>query len=610
MNNLYTSALAVALLTGTAMAQSGTEHWAPVLKTRAGHSAPGHQTPVDANRDVVWSNDFATPSDWTIAHDGNFNADFQIGVGLESQGDFGTPAIESTTAANGYAMYDSDAAGNTTTDYEQAHITTAAPIDLTGHPNVILSFETQYRRYNDEQTFLVVSTDGNFPTLDDPLMDISAMPGVFRVWEDGELTQGVSPGNPTVREFNISAAAGDAPQVWVRLQFTGIYGYTWYIDDISIYDQYQYDSYMLNGFVSHRGDGSEFGRIPSTQLGSQMNVGAWVINKGYDVLTNVTASASSTAFATVSANAATLNPGDTLFFNEWASVAGLATGAYTVDYTVTSDQSGSEGNMANNNWQRTFEVTDDMYSLDQIGGHPEGTEVLTYFGTNQFTGGADGVMGFTYYPIIEEFAVTGMQIELANGTVVGGTLQVSLHDSTTLMADDPTPIEVSNDHEVTQADLDAGVINVAFDNPVTLDPGAYYAGITMYSNENANDIRVLDDLTVPQPGISSALFLDATLYSNINALALRLSSDPTIGMEESRLTGVGVYPNPSTGLVNVAFVNTGKYTVDVLNSLGQTVQRTRMNGTSTMDLSTMPKGVYSLRISNGTATTVDRVVLQ
>jgi len=255
-------------------------------------------------------------------------------------------------------------------------------------------------------------------------------------------------------------------------------------------------------------------------------------------------------------------------------------------------------------------IEETMYSLDQIGGHPEGTEVLTYFGTNQFTGGADGVMGFTYYPIIEEFAVTGMQIELANGTVVGGTLQVSLHDSTTLMADDPTPIEVSNDHEVTQADLDAGVINVAFDNPVTLDPGSYYAGITMYSNENANDIRVLDDLTVPQPGISSALFLDATLYSNINALALRLSSDPTIGMEESRLTGVGVYPNPSTGLVNVAFVNTGKYTVDVLNSLGQTVQRTRMNGTSTMDLSTMPKGVYSLRISNGTATTVDRVVLQ
>ena len=35
-----------------------------------------------------------------------------------------------------------------------------------------------------------------------------------------------------------------------------------------------------------------------------------------------------------------------------------------------------------------------------------------------------------------------------------------------------------------------------------------------------------------------------------------------------------------------------------------------MNGTSSMDLSDLPKGVYSLRISNGTATTVDRVVLK
>ena len=187
---------------------------------------------------------------------------------------------------------------------------------------------------------------------------------------------------------------------------------------------------------------------------------------------------------------------------------------------------------------------------------------------------------------------------------------MTLHDSTTLLSDDPSPLFQSDDHEVTDSDIETGTITVVFDDPFTLEPGSYYAGITLYSNENENDIRILDDLTVPQPAWSSALHLEATTYSNINALALRLLANPNIGVEENQLTGVGVYPNPSTGLVNVAFVNTGKYSVDVLNNLGQTVHSTRMNGTSSMDLSDLPKGVYSLRISNGTATTVDRVVLK
>jgi hypothetical protein len=215
---------------------------------------------ASANRDIIWSDDFSNAGNWIIAHDGTFNSDFEIGTGLVSAGQYGTPAILSTTAANGYAMYNSDGFGNQAgVAYEQAHITTANPIDLSAYSNLVLAFETQYRRFTDEQTYLIISTDGTFPTLDDPAMDISGMPGVYKVWEDGELTTSVSPGNPTTRNFNISDIAGGASQVWVRLQFTGIWGYAWYIDDISISEQFAHDAKLFAAYASHvAGSGLEY----------------------------------------------------------------------------------------------------------------------------------------------------------------------------------------------------------------------------------------------------------------------------------------------------------------------------------------------------------------
>ena len=67
---------------------------------------------ASADRDIIWQDDFSNASNWIIAHDGTFDSDFEIGTGLVSAGQYGTPAIESTTAANGYAMYNSDGFNN------------------------------------------------------------------------------------------------------------------------------------------------------------------------------------------------------------------------------------------------------------------------------------------------------------------------------------------------------------------------------------------------------------------------------------------------------------------------------------------------------------------
>ncbi|MCB0765416.1 MAG: T9SS type A sorting domain-containing protein, partial [Flavobacteriales bacterium] len=89
-----------------------------------------------------------------------------------------------------------------------------------------------------------------------------------------------------------------------------------------------------------------------------------------------------------------------------------------------------------------------------------------------------------------------------------------------------------------------------------------------------------------------------------------LITDPTVGVRDlDELTGVTLFPNPSNGLVRINTEAFDVYTVEVINTMGATVQATRINGNAVLDLSNEAKGVYMVRISNEKAATVQRVTL-
>lgn len=567
-----------------------------------------------ADRVTLWSDDFANPANWIIAHSGDFNSDFEIGVGLESTGPYATPAILSTTAGNGYAMYNSDGYGNEAgVAYEQPHITTANPIDLSANPYVVLEFETQYRRYTDEQTYLLISTDGTFPELPDPTVDISALPGVYKVWEDGELTTSVSPGNPTVRSFNISEIAGNAPQVWVRLQFTGIWGYAWYIDDIKIYEQFQHDAKVFNAYVSSTGTGEEYGRILQTQMPTEMNVGCMVKNLGYEAMSNVTVSIDLNGSITTYAQAELL-PGDTMFVDDYVAVSN-ALGLNNVNYTVTSDN--SDGDATNDAALRYYEVSETEYSMDAIDIHPAGTASLGSYGTNSYADNADEFMMFTYFPVAQTETFNCVKIQLANGTVAGAEVIAAVHDTLSIFGDVvDAPLGGSDPYIISQTDIDNGFAAIPLTEPLTLDPDAYYASVACYSNENANDVRVLDDLTVPQPNSSSLIFLpsDGVVYGNGNAFAIRLSTEICIDVNEvagaQDLQGISVYPNPvGAGIINIAANQRENYTVEIFDAAGKMVESKNFQMTSAIDVAHLAKGVYTLRVRTANAASTQLVTI-
>jgi hypothetical protein len=571
-----------------------------------------------ANRDIIWSDDFSNPDNWIIAHDGTFDSDFEIGTGLVSDGQYGTPAILSTTAANGYAMYNSDGFGNQNGSiYEQAHITTATPINLSAYQNLVLSFETQYRRFTPEQTYLIVSTDGNFPTLDDPAMDISGMPGVYKVWEQAELTNGVSPGNPTTRTFNISEIAGGASQVWVRLQFTGIWGYAWYIDDIAISEQFAHDAKLFSAYASHvAGSGLEYARIPQLQVPAEMNVGCYVKNEGSEPMTNLSVDIWLGDF-NYNQTQDELLPGDTMFVDGFIT-SPTEFGFHELYYGVTSDQSATDGNAANNEAARYYEMTVSDYSMDGIDVHPSGG-IYSALGTNSFTDNADELMLFTYYEILEPATVLNVNIQLASGTVAGGQIFVQVHLGDDILVNDiidnPLGSSDTDNYTVTEADVAAGFVTIPLTDPLPLDAGGYCVSAMLFSNGNTNDIRVLDDNTVPQPNGASMIYIpsDATIYTNGNALAIRMGFDGTINVQEAaaQLDGVNVFPNPSSnGIVNIVTNKGENLSVEVFDSVGALVDTKRFYMNTALDVSSLAKGVYTVRVNSANASSTKMVTIQ
>lgn len=186
------------------------------LIAKKGHS-------VNKTTSTIWSDDFSDPATWVTAEEAGATA-WTIGT-LPGQGTYSLDIIASTTAANGFALFDSDFG----CDGDQiANLTNATPINCVGHSLVRLKFQQNYARWYDS-TFVYVSNDGT----------------TWSKYVVNELdTNDQRSPNPENITINISAAAGNQATVWVRFTFyspasldaAAGCAYNWLIDDAYIED--------------------------------------------------------------------------------------------------------------------------------------------------------------------------------------------------------------------------------------------------------------------------------------------------------------------------------------------------------------------------------------
>lgn len=597
MNRLYSTSFALLTLSTTVFAQAPSR----AIKQHFERISSEYTLPNrGADRVTIWEDDFSDPTNWTIGNINDpSNDNWVIGTGVPS-GEFPIAGIASTTAANGFALFDSDLLCGGT---QNAYVQMAEPTDISAYSGAVLQFEQFYRDFQG-QTFVDVSNNGNDWT-------------EFEV--NADLAVNASTPNPQLISLNITSVAGNQPTVWVRFRYVGSCDYAWMVDDASIIELPVNDLIMNSAFLSHTGGAEEYCRIPTGQLLSTMLVGGNFENFGSAQQTNVVVNmevrnAADVVVFSASTTPASLDGSTTGEMSQEVALPTLPLGIYTATFTVSSDQSGDDATPDNNSYKRSFEINDDIFSMDGIGNHPPGLETLTSLGTASFDGGEDGFVLMTQYNITNSLMVYGIEFDITSTSMAGAGVTVALRDTADVLAETPNMTNLlaeSDLYSLTASDITAGIVRQLFVAPIELPVGGYYAGVEMFSNAGVSDIAVLDDITVPEPELATVIFiLGDDVFTNGNAAAVRLITDPNISVREmDELAGVTLFPNPSNGLVRINTTVFDAYTVEVMNMLGETVKTTRINGSSVLDLSTQAKGVYMVRIANEKAATTQRITL-
>jgi hypothetical protein len=82
--------------------------------------------------------------------------------------------------------------------------------------------------------------------------------------------------------------------------------------------------------------------------------------------------------------------------------------------------------------------------------------------------------------------------------------------------------------------------------------------------------------------------------------------------DEDLKSGFSVYPNPSSGIINLGNENNSGYSFTVSNLVGQIVFDGKISPYSnqSIDLSQFSKGVYSIEFTNNTQTYSKKVVIE
>lgn len=225
-------------------------------------------------------------------------------------------SFASTTATNGFMIFDSDALGNDNKG-ENADLITAA-INCSTNANVALQFEHFFQQYAASTGTVFVSNDGiNWAQV---------------------YTVSSTTSNPATVVIDISPVAANQATVYLKFNWIGDYDYWWAIDDIKLFEPAPLDisveSITIDQFV---GLGSK------TVSGVIKNNGANTINSFDLSYTDNGGAAVSQSFSGLS-----IQSFQTYNFSFNQPIAMPVAALHNIVVTATAPNNGNETNTANN----------------------------------------------------------------------------------------------------------------------------------------------------------------------------------------------------------------------------------------------------------------------
>ena len=583
------------------------------LKNKANIS-PTIVSSTSASVAPFFTNDFSNANDWTINPSSN-GQDWVIGTTAPA-GSFsaGMGAIVSTTAANGFAMYDSDLIGNAAGG-QDATITYNGTVDCSLYSFVNINFESSHRKFNDS-VFVEISNDA---WLTFERFEVHALQAL-----------NASSDNPEFVSVNISTVAGNQSSVSFRFHYEGEWDYAWMVDDVNFTETpdnlmgiesavtggywVDYQNYSASGLNSMIG--LDYSIIPVDQAAVRpFSCEAVIKNIGissqsavlkYDVTGTMAYSGSSVATVLASSDLVTVaatptfSPGvGTYAIEMWAEADSAAAGVVTTLSDIET---------------RNVEVSQYLYGKD-LGD----TELA---GSRAIGGPDDQNQITTRFEIYANADLYSLRVFITDQSVVGAKIYAVIYEADTTASNGLFPLVESDDYTLTAQDL-GNWVDVPFTNSISLFAGyAYEFGIGGYQHPiDSSRVGVTANLSLYNgehssfdvTGLSTQSAGNPTWYYITSTPMVRMNFDPSTisSVSDIKQSIFNVYPNPSNGVFVIELAAIEKYDVTVNNVLGQTVLSATTNGMSTtIDLSNFDKGVYTIELRNANVTYTEKVIVE
>jgi len=622
-------------------------------------------TPAQIDRDAFWSNDCNVDncsSDWVFDNGADVEGSpwYEIDINFEcatagpsgpyNQWAGGTGdgaaagSMNSTTSENGTLMVDSDLfgadAGYDAAWVENCWVQTANPIDCSAEPYVSISIETRYRCWDNgasddsEKCLIEISRDGiTWPDIstfseEEGTIDYGDGPVQSR-WE---VFTGFGTGdqsdNPSIKEFDITSAAGGQSEVYVRFRWSGTWGYSWEIDDIQLYQTPENDT-RIDNYLSYtdyeRTLVYEYGAWAQSQIPTDLQAAAKVYNVGYAEQTGITLELDVSGTVNGSdAISLTSQQNDTLAVSY--QPAGL--GDVSLSYTLFADS--EDENPGNNTAEQSFTVTDLSFGRDDgfinyasPAGEPE-------LGTIDY-------IALSLYDIVEDVMIYGIDVAIIEGSEQGSPLLVHLFDGSDpdFLASQYGGILVSSD----EVDLNTNYLNATgeevqnwyrfiFEEPHEAAAGDWLgAGFEHYGGGNVQygESKFTQDQTAFVYGPFGSGTYD-WYYTN-DVPMIRLNLDPTSTATPANVSEVHVnngfelfpsFPNPTNGIITVKFnldfasevtFEMRDITGKIVYSLDMGTQAAGMNNI-TVDATDFSAGAYTYTLTVNGERATDRLLVK
>ena len=608
---MKTKLLLVSFLCGTfaVSAQKVATQVACVGKNNVHVNTGSTQNAVNySNREVFYTNTFANPSDWVFNNQAGSNPQtWQIGT-TGPTGSFLIDPIESTTASDGFALFDSDlhCGGN-----QVANLTLANGINCSAQSEVLLTFEQQYRRFFDS-TFVFVSNNNGISWVKYPV-NVALGNNDF------------CDGNPNLAQVYITPTAAGQSNVKIRFQFyspsslnalAGC-GYSWMVDDVTLSTPSQNDVTINQVYAASIVSDYDMGLIPLSQADTVQST-VVLANNGsvaQDVVLNYSIKRNGTVVYSGSMPAVNVGGFTTVSTDVISDYVPNQTGAYTID--VTAAISGVDANPLDNTGSNGFEVTDNLFSavadvaattaLDLNAAATVAPPYDTYrVGQNFFIRNATILTAF-------EISPARIAADAATGNV---SVDIELFSSSDLAA--PLALEnfvVTSTHAVTPA-----WYTVALSAPFAMDAGFYVASMGNFDDTKNFAFNVAagdDDIgTICYGPFGAGGAVDWYIGWDFTP-AIALNFDASVGfMTTDGKDVLNVSPNPANDVLNINLnlAKASNVQIDVIDMNGKVVFNKNIKANliaykEDLSLAGFANGIYTVQVRSANGTSSQKVVV-